>query len=346
MTPPLSFDSTPGGVIGAVKPQRWADVSPVAVIGGCISLLRQESFDVWHPRISLLPAKTTKENCSKDIKQLLKEFDEDLVDEIEDEIEDEYADDIALYMLELEVKCLPSDELTNMEESFSEKRRQGMKQLGWVWADLQYSEETLWSAVNIFDRFFAKHGQSVSLNGTQHLAVVALVIAAKYNETWISKLHDYVFIRELDDFLANLWSKEVYVLTILDYSVYGGCSPWFWLNRGSGRRGGLLEKVEDFLVELAMRDCRFCAVRPSMVAATVMYTGSRMDLLDLEVERRRDRLLWGRCDDAEIKRGYRWLLEQLRDDGLRRWRLYKRYQHEDMFCASTFALRWAKVSED
>ena len=254
---------------------------------------------------------------------------------------------------------MPGEAMSRLTDpDLIDKRLEGMQEIEFLWAYfhawLGYSQETYWMAVNIFDRCFADQhfakskgsDNTMTYGGCYLLARAALFIASKYTEVVIVDVATFSRVRESGAPANDLRRCERRALGMLDFKVYGGCSPWFWLSRG-GRRprdgnGGLAEAVENFLVQLAMRDYRFCGVRSSTVAAVAVYALNEMGLVELESEKRRDRVLWSRCDEGEVTRGFEMLLEGLRGDFKDDW-LYDWYKLEAGRGASEFAVRWAKV---
>ena len=248
---------------------------------------------------------------------------------------------------------MPVEDLSRLTDpDLIDKRLKGIQEIEYVWGYfhswLRYIPDTYWMAVNIFDRYFAKLKESDTVTEEECylLARAALFIAAKYLEVMSCNLQTFAFARKESYSVCALQRCESQALKKLEFNVYGGCSPWFWLTRG-GRRpkegGGLAESVENFLVKLMMRDYRFCQMRPSAVAAVAVYTMSEMGLAELELEKRRDRVLWSRCEESEVKRGFEMLLEGLRNEELREDWLYEWYKRKPRKGASEFALRWAKV---
>lgn len=355
----------------------WESVSSMRVtstIAGdvLLPLLRCDALGIRH---RLLPVGHTRPG--RDVSVLLKEFEEDFGDGEEEE--EEYAHEIALYVLELEVscvshfwkerslvvtsgvarkaRCMPGADISRMTApDLIDKRLAGIQEIEGLWGFfhvwLGYNQETYWQAVNIFDRCFSKalsrgSADTITYDGCYLLARAALYIASKYTEVVIVDLATFAEARESRTPVHALRRCETQALRAVDFMVYGGCSPWFWLSRG-GRRaregeGGLAEAVENFLVQLAMRDYRFCGVRSSTVAAAAVYAMNEMGLVELESEKRRDRVLWSRCDEGEVTRGFEMLLEGLRGELSKDW-LYEWHRKETRKAASEFAVRWAKIA--
>ncbi|KAK2462558.1 hypothetical protein APHAL10511_005528 [Amanita phalloides] len=303
--------------------------------------------------LTLLPAPIAPgkvgERREKGVSFLLEEFEE----AYGEESGDEYAAEIAAYVMEVEAKLLPRKDISTLDHCFIDRRAYAINELGRAWSSfktwLDYSEETLWIAVNIFDRYFAVAKDSMTWNGCCLLTLVALFMASKYWEVSLPCLDDFARVVGLDSSKTGFRRGEKLVLKSLDYVICGGCSPWFWLNRRDRRQqqgGGLTEAVEDFLVQLAMRDPRFSAVLPSMVAATVAYTVNRMELTESMVEKGWAEDLWRVYDDVEIERGSKLLVEGLLSKELKASWVYRWYKREERHGASEFAVRWAKVYGD
>jgi hypothetical protein len=249
--------------------------------------------------------------------------------------------------------------MSDLPASQIDIRLDGIDELQGLWGHfhtwLGYSFETYWVAHNLFDRYISKRKQKGNLNtltyhGSYLLARAVLYIAAKYMEVMLVDMPTFSQAKNTDYVPVDTLKKaEADVLRTLEFEVFGGCSPWFWLNR-EGRRSSssfsLREAVENFLVHLAMRDWRFCGVRPSMIAGVVVYAVSEMGFTELESEKRRDRLLWSRCGEGEVKRGFDMLLEGMRKQSMSEseW-LYRWHKRGPRSGASEFALRWAKVYE-
>lgn len=134
---------------------------------------------------------------------------------------------------------------------------------------------------------------------------------------------------------------ELVVLQRLNYDVFTGYSPWFWICSGEGGKG-LTRYVQDFLVQIAIRDEGMASIRPSLLAAAVLHATKRMGLTGRRTERHNQKLavLKQRYGEKEVIKGYRKLMKkvQIEEGG----GLYERYAGEKQCGASEFAVRWAK----
>lgn len=136
--------------------------------------------------------------------------------------------------------------------------------------------ETLWIAINLMDRFLSK--RIVSVVKLQLVGVVAMFIAAKYEEILAPSVEEFVFMTEGGYSKEEILKGERIVMQTLQFKISSYCSPYSWVRR--------ISKADDydiqtrtlckFIVEVTLLDHRFLRVKPSLVAAVGMYTSRRM----------------------------------------------------------------------
>jgi hypothetical protein len=136
--------------------------------------------------------------------------------------------------------------------------------------------ETLWIAVNILDRFLSQ--RIVSLLKLQLLGVIAMFIAAKYEEILSPSIEEFVFMTENGYTKEEILKGERIVLQTLDFKVSHYCSPYSWIRKISKADNYAVNTriLCKFLTEVTLLDCRFLRVKPSIVAAVGMFTARKM----------------------------------------------------------------------
>lgn len=136
--------------------------------------------------------------------------------------------------------------------------------------------ETLWIAVNIFDRFLTK--RSVSLGKVQLVGVVALFIAVKYEEILAPTIDEFVALTKSGYSKEEIMKGERIILQTLDYKVSSYCTPYSWMRRISKADDYDIQTrtLSKFLIEVTLLDHRYLRVKPSLVAAIGMYGARKM----------------------------------------------------------------------
>ncbi|KAF8625861.1 hypothetical protein AX17_006757 [Amanita inopinata Kibby_2008] len=264
----------------------------------------------------------------EDVKELLQQF-----DDASEDVSDDYIDEIEDYRAELEQRCLPMLDMMVAQTISSIQRQASIDWLQWVCARQGYGLGTIWTAVNLLDRFLHKHAVT---EGKLHLLVtVALLISVKFHEVAKPDLRYYIESSREDIDISQAIQGERMVLKVLDYEVFSGCSPWHWLP--IEETSSACADLEDFLVQVTMLDQRFSIMKPSLVAAIVSYTIGQMAITNDALVRQRRR--WSGYDEKTVRDGHGMLLEKLREDEIRTLLLYKTYSTEGR--VSRIAVEWA-----
>jgi len=198
--------------------------------------------------------------------------------------------------------------------------------------------ETLWIAINIVDRFLSS--RAVSLVKLQLVGIIALFIAAKYEEILAPTVDEFVFITENQFSREEIQKGERIVLQTLEFRISHYCSPYTWVRRISKADDYDLQTrtLSKFLMEVTLLDHRFLRAKPSLVAAVGMYSARK--------------ILGGNWDDAfiyysgfteqQLVIGHNYLVEKMADHRFLLSNVCKKYAQKKFLKASLFAVEWAK----
>ncbi|KAI0264389.1 cyclin-like protein [Gloeopeniophorella convolvens] len=252
----------------------------------------------------------------------------------------EYADEIFQYMGDLEDSIMPTPNYMDAQKELTWPMRQTL--VDWLLqVHLRYHmlPETLWTAINIVDRFLSR--RTVSLVKLQLVGVTAMFIASKYEEILAPSAKEFVFMTEEGYTKEEILKGERIVLQTLDFNISHYCSPYSWMRKISHADDFDIQTrtLCKFLTEVTLLDHRFLRVKPSMIAAIGMYTARRM--------------LGGNWNDAfvfysgfteeQIEPGYWMLVEKIAEPGFRKTYLYAKYMNKKFLKAAVYA--WEKARE-
>lgn len=140
----------------------------------------------------------------------------------------------------------------------------------------QCFQETLLLAINIMDRFLAKTTK-VGTDKLQLVAVTALFIAAKYEEIHLPKLAEYAYITAGAASKTSIRKAELFILSTLNFDL-GWPNPLNFVRRISKADDYDTEtrNIAKYLLEYSICSSKFIDVRPSILAAMVMYIARRI----------------------------------------------------------------------
>jgi G2/mitotic-specific cyclin 2 len=136
--------------------------------------------------------------------------------------------------------------------------------------------ETLWTAINIMDRFLSL--RCVSKVKLQLVGLAAMFIACKYEEILAPSLEEFAkhsagaFTKE------DILKGERIILQILEFKISHYCSPYSWMRKISRADDYEIQTrtLAKFLCDATLLDHRFLPVKPQLVAAVGMYTARKM----------------------------------------------------------------------
>ncbi|EPS62606.1 hypothetical protein M569_12186, partial [Genlisea aurea] len=134
----------------------------------------------------------------------------------------------------------------------------------------QLRQETLFLTVNLIDRFLAL--QSIPRNKLQLVGLVALLLAAKYEEVAVPAVEDLVFISDRAYSRADLLEMERLMLNKLHFNL-SLPTPYVFLTRflAAAEKSERLERLAFFFAELCLVEYGMLRYSASMVAAAAVY---------------------------------------------------------------------------
>ncbi|KAJ3003164.1 G2/mitotic-specific cyclin [Thoreauomyces humboldtii] len=192
----------------------------------------------------------------------------------------EYADDIFEYMRNLEKTTMPDpDYMETVQNSVTWQQREVL--VDWlieISHCISIQPETLFTAVNILDRFMSQ--RAVSEKKLQLVGLAALFIACKYEEVQAPAIKTLLYYTDGAVSYDSLLAAERYILKVLRFGIMASLcfrlsypSPMSFLRRCSkaddyDQTTRILAK---YFMEITLLDHIFLSTHPSKVAAAAMY---------------------------------------------------------------------------
>ncbi|KAJ4459967.1 putative G2/mitotic-specific cyclin-B [Paratrimastix pyriformis] len=188
----------------------------------------------------------------------------------------EYVQDIYEYLMELEQRERVSENFLSIQTEVTDRIRSTLVDyLVDVHMGFQMLPETLFLTVNVLDRFLAL--KPVAQNKLQMVGITALLVAAKYEETYIPQLKDFVNVTDMTCTKADLIRTERMILSSLKFSLSVPTSLSFLKRYAKAAQAdNTIGMLSRFMAELALMDAHISAAyRPSIVAAAAIYHALR-----------------------------------------------------------------------
>lgn len=198
-------------------------------------------------------------------------FDEDDEDVYDISMVAEYSNDIFIYMRKLELQMKPDpDYMDNQIEIHWSSRSILVNWLVQVHTRFSLLPETLYLTVNYIDRFLSL--KIVSLAKFQLVGIVALFLAAKYEEIACPSLADITMMVEYTFSADEIIDAERFMVGLLDYNL-GYPGPMSFLRRTSKADDYDIEvrTLAKYLLEITIMDRRFVGSPASWLAAASHY---------------------------------------------------------------------------
>lgn len=190
------------------------------------------------------------------------------------------AQDVSDYVLDIfnqlyreEGSCMPRFNYMDQQLDINGKMRAIL--IDWlieVHMKYRLRSETLFLAVNIIDRYLSKI--QVLRKKLQLLGVVAMFIAAKFEEIDPPRVNDFVYITDSTYTRDDILTMECQVLTILSFRVVVPTAAHFFDQLQMANRCDVVQReLAAFLLELALVEMRMMRHTPShQVASVLMLT--------------------------------------------------------------------------
>ncbi|PVV02195.1 hypothetical protein BB560_003361 [Smittium megazygosporum] len=268
-------------------------------------------------------------------KEEILEFEDD-VDPYDTTLVPSHSDDIFAYMRSLEATLMPKPDYMDYQPSLHWSMRSVL--VDWliqVHEKFGMQPETIFFSMNIVDRFLSE--KTIPVEKVQLVGVVALLIAAKYDEVEYPCIKDLIFMTENAYTVDEVKRAERYVLRILDYDL-GWPGPINYLRR--------ISKADDYdiatrtlskyILEAALMDEYFIGVPSSKLAAVAHYLSVRF----------MGKMAWTRSHayysgyfESELLGDAAHLIKVLQSPE-KHLSIYKKYSEKKYMCASIYVSQW------
>jgi len=189
----------------------------------------------------------------------------------------EYVKDIVDHFRRAELKNRPSATYMNIIQSdVNDKMRTIL--IDWlvdVHLKFKLQSETLFLAVEIVDRFLDK--RLVSRHKLQLVGVVAMLLAAKYEEIFPPEVKDFIYIAANTYTRDDILRMERLMFQTLDFNLTIPTLQVF-LKRGLqvNESDSRTCQLAQYLAELSLLDYKMLSYLPSLIAASCIYSANQI----------------------------------------------------------------------
>lgn len=133
--------------------------------------------------------------------------------------------------------------------------------------------ETLFLAVNLLDRFLAR--KSVTRKRLQLVGIVAILVAAKFEEIYPPEIRELVYICDKAYTKDDIVQMELAMLTVLEFKLRVPTAVQF-LDRCMKGCNETHRALSQYIAELSLTDARMVRFSPSLLAASTTYLGAKL----------------------------------------------------------------------
>jgi len=185
----------------------------------------------------------------------------------------EYANEIFASLFKEESNFLPRPNYMESQSDINGKMRAIL--IDWlVEVHMKYKlrPETLFLTVNLIDRYLTR--MPVMRKRLQLVGVVAMFIAAKFEEIHPPEVADFVYITDSAYTKEDILTMECQMLSTLDFQIVVPTAAHF-MDRMQSLNGcdGVQREIAQYLIELALLDLRMIRHTPShLCSAALMLT--------------------------------------------------------------------------
>jgi cyclin B len=189
---------------------------------------------------------------------------------------EEYVTDILNRLFLEEAACLPRKDYMDTLADLTPKMRTIL--IDWlVEVHMKYKlrPETLHLAVNLIDRYLSR--ATVMRKKLQLVGVVAMFIAAKFEEINPPELHDWVYITDKAYTKDDVLAMECTMLTALNFQISVPTAAHFLpgLTTANGCNA-VHSELAQYIVELALLDIRMIQYPPSHTVAAALLLSNEL----------------------------------------------------------------------
>lgn len=188
----------------------------------------------------------------------------------------EYAADIIAGSLERENMFRPNPAYMEAQGDLNAKMRGIL--LDWlieVHMKYRMRPETLYLTVNIIDRYLSV--KTVLRKKLQLLGVVAMQIAAKYEEIDPPRVHEFAYITDKTYTKKEIVDLEARVLAALDFQITA-VTPAMFLNKFQSANGcdAMHRSLSEYAMELFLLDLRSLSYPPSLLVCAALHLSNTL----------------------------------------------------------------------
>ncbi|XP_059351894.1 LOW QUALITY PROTEIN: G patch domain-containing protein 1-like [Daphnia carinata] len=142
-------------------------------------------------------------------------------------------------------------------------------------------QETLYLSISVMDSFL-QVDSTINRRELQLVGLTAMLIAAKFEETWAPEINDFVYMSDKAYTAKDVLAMECRMLQKLDFRM-GRPLPLHFLRRNTQAASQILDQVDvlhhtlsKYLMELTLPEYSFCHYLPSQLAAAALCLSLRI----------------------------------------------------------------------
>ncbi|KAJ6260490.1 LOW QUALITY PROTEIN: Cyclin-A2-1 [Drechslerella dactyloides] len=252
----------------------------------------------------------------------------------------EYADEIIDYVGSLDIHYLPDAHYMEGQPNLNWEMRETL--IDWiieVHSRFQFVAETLYNAVNIIDRFLSR--KTVPVDKLQLVGIVALFIAAKYEEIEQPALDSLVYMVDNAYNREEMKSCEAYMLRVLNWEI-NAPGPMNFLRHISiaDDLQWDIRALAKYFIEATLMDQRFVGTPMNYVVAACYYL-ARIMLNEGDWETKH--IHYSGYTAAQLGPSVQILVETMGDPKSHHPAVYNKYADKRFKRVATFVERWMGV---
>eukprot|EP01086_Lenisia_limosa_P009641 TRINITY_DN3317_c0_g1_i1.p1 TRINITY_DN3317_c0_g1~~TRINITY_DN3317_c0_g1_i1.p1 ORF type:complete len:339 (+),score=73.62 TRINITY_DN3317_c0_g1_i1:98-1114(+) len=188
----------------------------------------------------------------------------------------EYVNEVYEHMRESESRYMPEPSYMTRQNDITEEMRFIL--VDWlieVHLKFKLMQETIFSAVNILDRYLAR--KPVRRSQVQLVGVTALLIASKLEEIYTPEVRDYVYITDNAYKVEDVTKMEVHMLQVLNYDLMVPSALHFLRRFSKAARSNIQHHtIAKYLCEIALVNYKMLIFAPSQIAAAATFMSHKM----------------------------------------------------------------------
>lgn len=190
---------------------------------------------------------------------------------------EEYINEIDQYLQTIEEQHLPyADYMIKQKDVTNSMRSILVDWLIDVNIRFKLLPETLFLTINIIDRYLSK--VQVPQEHLQLLGITASLIACKYEEIYPPEIKDFIYITNYAYTKTEVLSLEQKILASIEFNLNVPSSNRF-LQRFSKTLNSPKNTyyLAQYLIELALVEYKMLNYKPSLIAASALYTSHKLN---------------------------------------------------------------------